>query len=296
METFATNEIDTPRKSGRQISRRRFLQSAAVAGFGMAFYAGEIARHLVRVERVTIPIANLPESLRGLRIVQIADLHYGEYSEPAYLRWVIRQVNSLKPDLVLLTGDFISMGPLPDKVNRDLGYRCAEIVSHIECQQRYAVLGNHDALVDPTGVTDALETHRIPVLRNRAVPFERDGGRIWIAGVADILLQNPDLDAAIPRAAARDKEPVILMAHEPDFADVAAQHGGVDLVLSGHTHGGQVRLPFLPPVFLPPMGRKYLEGHFHLGPMQLYVNRGIGTVGVPFRLNAPPEITLITLA
>jgi predicted MPP superfamily phosphohydrolase len=88
---------------------------------------------------------------------------------------------------------------------------------------------------------------------------------------------------------------VILLAHEPDIAPEAAKHN-VDLMLSGHTHGGQVRIPFLPPVMLPPMGKDYVEGHFQVGPMQLYVNRGIGAVQLPFRFNCPPEITVITLA
>lgn len=94
----------------------------------------------------------------------------------------------------------------------------------------------------------------------------------------------------------RDREPVILLAHEPDYADHVARRGAADLVLSGHTHGGQVRIPFLPPLFLPPLGRKYIEGQFRIGGLQLYVNRGIGAVGIPFRFNVPPEITVITLA
>lgn len=293
METLARNE--TGAKSAAGLTRRRFLQSAAVASLGLAAYAGEISRHELRVEEIEIQLPNLPESMRGLRMVQLGDLHYGEYSEPAYLRWVIGRVNRLKPDVVVLTGDYISMGPLPLSANRTFAYRCAEIVSHIECPQRFAVLGNHDAYVDPDAVTDALETHGIPVLNDRNTPIEHDGGRIWIAGVRDLLVQGGDLHKAVPPTASRDREPIILLAHEPDYADHVARRGVADLVLSGHTHGGQVRIPFLPPLFLPPLGKKYVEGHFRIGSLQLYVNRGIGAVGVPFRFNVPPEITVITL-
>ena len=126
---------------------------------------------------------------------------------------------------------------------------------------------------------------------------EREGKRIWLAGLADALDGSPlpDFSKAIPKTALADGEPVILLAHEPDIAPEAAKHH-VDLMLSGHTHGGQVRIPFLPPVMLPPMGKKYVEGAFRVGPMQLYVNRGVGTVQLPFRFNCPPEITVITLA
>jgi uncharacterized protein len=103
-----------------------------------------------------------------------------------------------------------------------------------------------------------------------------------------------DLDKSIPPASRIDGEPVVLIIHEPDVLPVVARRN-VDFMLSGHTHGGQVRFPFVPPLYLATLGKKYVEGHFRLGPTQLYVNRGIGTVGVPFRFNCPPEITEITL-
>ena len=157
-------------------------------------------------------------------------------------------------------------------------------------------MGNHDALVSARAVTDALVVHGIPVLSNRSVAIEREGQRFWLAGAADALEQKPDLSSAFPSRANLDREPVILLLHEPDFADVLVNRG-VSLVLSGHTHGGQIRIPFMKPFDLPALGRRYLEGHFLLGGgMQLYVNRGIGTVGVPFRFRCPPEITVITLA
>ena len=133
------------------------------------------------------------------------------------------------------------------------------------------------------------------MLANSSVPLERDGRRLWLAGMQDALQQRPDLLTALPAARNPDQEPLILLAHEPDFADQVLGHR-IDLVLSGHTHGGQIRIPFLPPLLLPEMGTKYVEGLFRLHDgTRLYVNRGIGAVNLPFRFRCPPEITVITL-
>jgi predicted MPP superfamily phosphohydrolase len=187
------------------------------------------------------------------------------------------------------------MAPLPRHIGARLSYPCAALLQELECPVRYAVLGNHDAMVNMAVVTDALETHGIPVLANQYVPIERDGRRIWLGGVMDVSVKLARVEEAVPKPAEKNGDPVILLAHEPDFADHVARYGGVDFMLSGHTHGGQVRLPLLPPMMLPPHGKKYVEGLFRVGPTQLYVNRGIGTVGLPMRLHCPPEITVFTL-
>ena len=275
------------------LTRRNFLWVAAGSAAGLALYAGEISRHELEVVHLTIHLPRLPDPFAGMKVVQISDFHFEEYTEAAFLERVVRRVNEAAPDLVVLTGDFVSTKPLPKRFGIRLAYHCAELLSQIQCPLRYAILGNHDALVGAHGVIDALRTHGIPVLINSHVPIERDGHRLWLAGIRDVLQERPDLDAALP--APKDSEPVILLAHEPDFADHAVGRK-VDLVLSGHTHGGQVVLPFLPPLLLPQMGKKYVHGLFHLSDgMQLYVNRGIGAVTLPFRLRCPPEITVITL-
>jgi predicted MPP superfamily phosphohydrolase len=275
------------------LTRRQFLGLSGLSVLGLGLYACEIARHEIDIVHRTIVIPRLPETFKGFRIVQISDFHYKEYTEAFFIKLVIHEVNALKPDLVVLTGDFISYSPAgPDK-SIPWAYECGELLTRIECRQRYAVLGNHDCVVDGAAVT----THGIAMLNNEAVPLERNGKRIWLAGVRDALAGHPgpDFGKAIPKTAQADGEPVILLAHEPDIAPTAAKYN-VDLMLSGHTHGGQVRIPFLPPMMLPPLGRNYVEGAFQVGPMQLYVNRGIGSVGLPVRFNCPPEITVITLA
>ena len=259
----------------------------------MAFYAGEISRHEIDIVYSTITLPRLPDPFAGFKIVQISDFHFQEYTEATFLEAVVRRVNEAAPDLVVLTGDFVSSGPLPRHFSVRMGYHCAEILSRIHCPLRYAILGNHDFLVGAHAITDALLTHGIPVLANNSVALERDGRRLWLGGTQDALEGRPNLTAALP--AGRNAEPLILLVHEPDFADHAAGRQ-IDLMLSGHTHGGQVRLPFLPPLLLPKMGTRYVEGHFRLRDgMQLYVNRGIGAVNLPFRFRCPPEISVLTL-
>jgi uncharacterized protein len=278
------------------LTRRNFFLLAAGSAAGLAFYAGEVARHELEIVYLTVTLPRLPDAFAGMKIVQISDFHFAEYTEAAFLRAVVRRVNELAPELVVLTGDFVSSKPLPQRFAIRLGYHCAELLSHIECPLRYAILGNHDALVGAGALTDALHTHGIPLLANSSVPVERNGQRIWLAGIRDALEQRPDMAAALPTGRRPDHEPLVLLAHEPDFADYATGRQ-VDLVLSGHTHGGQILLPFLPPLMLPEMGIKYVHGLFRLHDgMQLYVNRGIGAVTLPFRFRCPPEITVITLA
>jgi uncharacterized protein len=284
-------------KFKKSFTRRDFLKLAGVAAIGLPLYAGEISRHEISVERLTIRLPRLPEAFRGLTIAQVTDIHYAEYTEPFFVKRVIEHVNRLKPDLVAFTGDYITVGFWPRQDTVRFAYNCAEILATVRSPLRYAVLGNHDCADKfyQATVTDALEIHGIPVLDNQYIPLERAGARIWLAGAGDASCGQARLDLAVPAGAVRDGEPVILMVHEPDILPEVAPYG-VDLMLAGHTHGGQVRIPFVPPMFLPRLGQHYVEGLFRLGPTQLYVNRGIGTVNLPFRFNCPPEITLITLA
>ena len=277
------------------LTRRAFLGLGAGAAVGLALYAGEISRHELVLERCTIPIAGLAETFHGLRIAQISDFHFAEYSEPFFIERVVRQVNALQPDIVLLTGDFVTMAPIEKSRSQAYIPIIASLLGGLDCPHRYGVLGNHDWMVNGTYVIEAMGAVGIPILRNASLPFERDGSRFWIAGAMDALSWECDLNKTMPAHAVQDKEPVLMMVHEPDMLPAVARLNGVDLMLSGHTHGGQVRLPLLPPLMLPPLGQRYVEGHFRMGKTQLYVNRGIGAVALPFRFRCPPEITELTL-
>jgi predicted MPP superfamily phosphohydrolase len=277
------------------ITRRAFLATGAAAAAGLALYAGTHARHEFRIEHRTFAIRNLPDAFVGFRFVQMSDIHLDEYTEPWFLEKMVAEVNALGPEVVLLTGDFVSRGPGPNSIAHRAAGVCAEILSTLTAPQRFAILGNHDVAVGAQHVIAPLEAHGTPVLVDSHFALQRGHDLLWLAGSDDAGTRTPDLDMSVP---AHPNAPVILLAHEPDFADRVIQHPRfplIDLMLSGHTHGGQVKLPLVGPLILPPLGKRYIEGLFRFGHMQLYVNRGIGTVGLPFRLNCPAELTHITL-
>ncbi len=285
----------TPDVANTLLTRRALLGLGGAVAVGLTLYAGEIGRHELVLERRTIRIAGLAEAFAGLRIAQISDIHFAEYTEPFFVERAVREINRLRPDIVMLTGDFVTMAPMEKSRAERYAPLVAAILGGIKCAHRYAVMGNHDWMVNGEAVVEALQAVGIPLLRNQNLPFERNGARLWIAGLMDALSWESDLTKTLPAHAQKDKEPVLLMAHEPDVLPAVARLNAVDLMLSGHTHGGQVRLPFLPPLMLPPLGKRFVEGYFQMGRTQLYVNRGIGTVGLPFRFNCPAELTELTL-
>ena len=280
-------------------TRRHFLRDATKIAVGIALAAGSYGavfeRQHVVVRYIDIPLARLPEALDGLTIAQLSDFHYHPLFSAGVIRKALAFVHLLQPDIVALTGDFVTLSEFRDEdpAAAQAVEPCAELLASLRPPLGvYAVLGNHDTFTDPSHVAAALSARGFKVLENQAIPIEKHGKRIWIAGVQDALGGFPDLDATLARVPR--KEPVVLLAHEPDFADEAAQHL-IDLQLSGHSHGGQVRLPFLPPLALPRLGRKYPIGLRTLGRMKLYTNIGLGTIGVPMRIGATPEVTLFTL-
>jgi len=289
--------------SRQPLSRRGLLKAGILGAAGLAIYSGEIERHWIEITQAEVRLRGLPAAFDGVRIVQLSDIHMEEFTEPFFLRDAVEKINRMKPDAVLLTGDFVSDMPRSKHFAAGAAWQCANILRELHCAQLYAVLGNHDVVVGEQKVTEALTAHGIPVLRNSYLPIERfgerTGGRIWLAGLDDPYEGRPDPELAIPTSIRNQaSEPIILMCHAPDYADhllTTPAGRAVDLMLSGHTHGGQVRMPLLGPLTLPHLGRKYVEGWFRFGKMQLYVNRGLGTVGVPFRFACPPEITQFTL-
>lgn len=289
----------SPSPPRRILSRRNFLQAGVCGLAGLAVYGVEIDRHWLEVSIYEVHLPGLPREFDGFRAAQLSDIHIDEFTEPYFVRQAVERINRLAPDAVFLTGDFVTFQYAPRRFAEASAWQCANILATLESPHRYAVLGNHDVLTGEDLVATALKDNGITVLRNWYLPLERGGQRLWLAGLDDAVEGKPDPEAAIPVSIRnRPREPLILMCHAPDYADELQKHAagqGVALMLSGHTHGGQVRLPFLPLVHLPEMGRKYVEGWFNLGSMQLHVNRGLGTVGVPVRFNCPPQISLLTL-
>jgi uncharacterized protein len=296
------NAIDTTASSisisVQPISRRRLLATGLYASAGLALYSGEIERHWIDVTHHEVHLRSLPAAFDGMNIVQLSDIHLEEFTEPFLLRHAVNEINRVRPDAVFLTGDYVSYQIASRKRSIKSGWQCAEILNELKCLQRYAILGNHDAMLGEKEVTEALVANGITVLNNSCLPLERAGGKIWLVGLDDPVCGRPDPDAAIPKTIRRGSEPIIVLCHAPDYADNLVNHPAgrsIDLMLSGHTHGGQIRLPFIGALDLPPGGRKYIKGWFRVGAMQLYVNRGIGTIGVPFRFDCLPEITSFTL-
>ena len=288
--------IEKRQVSSTRFSRRRFFTGTALSAAALALYSTELERHYIEIVPQTFAIAKLPEAFHGFRIAQLSDIHLEQYTEDFFLRRAVDHINALAPDMVLLTGDYISNNEHgPDTRAYAAMPHCAAILGELKCPLRYAILGNHDVQVDAAFILDHLTRHGITPLVNQAVPIERNGERIWLGGLDDCAMGSPDLNGAIPE---KPDAPVLLMAHEPDYIESILKHSRghlVDLVFSGHSHGGQIQLPFYGPVRLPPMGWKYYEGRFRFNNTQLYVNRGIGTVELPIRFNCPPEITNITL-
>jgi uncharacterized protein len=252
-----------------------------------ALGTGAALRQRPRLRAREIAISGLPRDFDGYRVAQISDLHCGPFAaESRVERWVAA-VNLLEADLVAVTGDLIASGTgYVDTVATALGkLRARDGV--------YACMGNHDYFTDGDHVAEALEGAGLTLLRNRGVQVRRGAGMIFVAGVDDTWTRRNDLERTLA-----DRPPetaVVLLAHDPAlFPEAAAR--GVQLTLSGHTHGGQVAVPFFSHRFnLAKVLTRFTTDLYRLGASTLYVNRGLGTTGVPVRLAVAPEIALLTL-
>jgi uncharacterized protein len=283
-------------------TRRTFLQVAAgVAAIG-TLALGEDAIILEPnrpiLVAMEISLARLPAAFDGFTIAQLSDFHYNEHFSAVPLRAAIEIVNNLHPDLIVLTGDFVTVPMFHRRFHTgkraaSAAEPCATLLAQLHPRIGVvSVLGNHDVDSDAPRIIETLHSHGLPVLRNRSIPIERGGARVWICGLDSVWEGKPDLDLALHGVPSN--ELVVLLVHEPDFANKAALHP-VDLQLSGHSHGGQIWLPGIGAPWLPLFARKYPRGLYRVGPLTLYTNIGLGTIRVPIRLNCPPEVTLFTL-
>jgi uncharacterized protein len=206
----------------------------------------------------------------------------------------VRVGQTFNPDLIVLTGDFVShpFGEHDGPKGAHFAEPCADVFGRWKGVPIIAILGNHDHWNGADIVAGALRDRGIQVLRNSALPIERGLQRLWIAGVDDVFEKKADLPTALKSIP--QNEATILLAHEPDYADYTARFP-VDLQLSGHSHGGQVRIPGIGPIILPALAHKYHTGLNRVGRLQVYTSSGIGVINPPVRFNCPPEVTLITL-
>lgn len=282
------------------VTRRQFLKNSLGAVTGAALplagYAQFVEPHHLTVTNLDLRIPRLPESFNGLRIAQISDLHYGVYTGTNIVSHAVDRVNSLHPDVIVVTGDFITMSkdsvPITDRIFTDMAV-CAKLMGDLKAPLGvFACLGNHDAAFDSKYVAETLASFDITVLVNSSRALQRARDRLWIAGLDDHLGGKPSFRKTLANIPAG--EIVVLLVHEPDVADETARYP-IAVQLSGHSHGAQVKVPVLERLALPPQARKYPYGYYRIANLHLYTNRGIGTIVLPYRFNAPPEITIITL-
>lgn len=272
------------------MDRRKFLKRAGLAALGAATAGGVypfLEAKWCRVVRHTIAVPNLPGPFRGTTVALLADVHHGPYVPLAYIRHVVALTNSLAPDLILLAGDYT------DHAADDVEPGIAALGKLKARLGRFAVRGNHDNRSSVPRTRAALTEVNLRELNNTGVWLERRGARLRIAGVGDLWTDVQDLDAALGDATPDDA--VVLLSHNPDFVE-SIRDPRVGLVLSGHTHGGQVIVPgFGAPLVPSRYGQKYLYGLVRGPCTQVFVSRGVGTAGPPVRFLCRPEIVLITL-
>jgi predicted MPP superfamily phosphohydrolase len=241
--------------------------------------------YMLTIEHERIGLRRLPQAFESFRIVQLSDIHHGPFSDKTQIERAVETANRLKPDIIALTGDYISK-------ERHYAASCAEMLGKLEARYGvFAVLGNHDHWTDAALITDLFRAEGITVLINEGMRFELNGSAFWLAGVDDTMVGLEDISLAL--AGSRDDEMKLLLAHNPIVLRRAAR-ADVDLVLSGHTHGGQVALRSEPSAS-GGRRRRFLKGLGRFGNTQIYVNRGLGTVVLPIRYGCPPEVSLLEL-
>jgi predicted MPP superfamily phosphohydrolase len=277
-------------------SGRKTLRGFAVAAAGGALaisggliYAREVETRLLEVRPVAVTLSRLAPEFDGYRVVQIGDIHLDEWTRPRRLNRIVDLVNEQAPDLIAITGDFLSYS-----VDPGVPERLAEALGRLRARDgAVAVMGNHDYLTGVDVVRRCLREAGVVELRNDALTLERGGATLHVAGVDDVMEGASRLDLVLERLP--EEGAALLLAHEPDFADVAAATGRFDLQLSGHSHGGQVGVPVLRKFVLPPHSQRYTSGLYEVGDMIQYTNRGLGFVDARVRFLCRPEITVLTL-
>ena len=255
-----------------------------------SIYSAQVRRSLV-LSDATVQLPGLRPGLAGIKVLLLTDVHAGPFLRPPAVAEAVEKLAALTPDLVLHGGDLATSRL--DEIDPVL-QALAPLRGSLGT---YAVLGNHDHYVeDAAALRRKIEAAGIEVLHTQAVVLERAGARLVLAGVDDLIMGTPDLDAALASAGPRASDtPVVLLSHNPDvFFDAAAR--GIPLVLSGHTHGGQVRFPGLP-VLVRQSRYRLDEGRYVSSSRraEIVVSRGFGTTGVPLRLCCPPEAVLLQL-
>jgi len=250
-------------------------------------YALKIEPNWVEIVDVNLKLTGLAKEFDDFKIVQISDIHIDESMTQKRFERFVELVNLQKPDVVAITGDFVTENPL------DYAPILRDGLQQLNPKiKTFAVLGNHDYWSNPKVVSQVLLDSNILELNNQVYTLKKQA-QLNFAGIDDVWAGKPDLDLVLKELP--QEGPTILLVHEPDFADTIANLNRFDLQLSGHSHGGQVRLPFFGAPILPYLGKKYSLGRYQVKNTIVYTNRGLGTVILPLRFNCRPEITVFHL-
>ena len=253
-------------------------------------YIRYIEPKYIEISKHTVNHPLLPQNFDNIKIVQFSDTHIGHFFDLDDTKKVVDLINNLEPDLVFFTGDLLDEPNKYDKINE-----VAPILKEIKAPLgKFFIYGNHDHGGYGSDIyKEIMEEADYKLLLNNSTIIQLEGEEIIVAGLDDVMLGKPDFSATF-----KDIPPnkyLILLVHEPDVAPTSADLGA-HLQLSGHSHGGQIQLPFIGPLVTPPLGSTYYEGHYSIGDtnMSLFVNRGLGTTRLPFRFLSRPEISLYT--
>jgi len=274
-----------------QLGRRRFLKGLAatplVTVAGISAYARLVEPHHYWISETDIFIRDLPERFEDFRITQLTDVHHSRILGLDEVRRVVELAQQTRPDMFVLTGDYTTS-------YRRFIEPCAEALSSLNAPEGvWAVLGNHDHYTDPELTTRALERHHISVMNNAHTTLRRGPDSLQLSGIDDWTWNAVDWTRAF--SGLNPSTPTVLLSHQPSVLDFE-QTRDVSLILSGHTHGGQLRLPFVgAPARFATTDLKYDRGLFRRGETQLYVSSGTGVIGLPVRLGVRPEIAVLRL-
>lgn len=273
--------------SGKSIAAA-FALITSLATIVLALLSRYVFPYRPRLNHVLVELPRAHKHLDGLTIGFVTDLHVGPHFTKDNAAPITRMLRRAKPDIVLFGGDFISESP---RFLQHVQEPLRDMASTAKLGS-WGVLGNHDIANIRARVMAMIEPTGIRILENESVKVDTHLGSLWIAGIDDVLLGKSDLRKTF--TGVPPDEPCVAMWHEPDQVDEAEPYGPL-LILSGHSHGGQVKLPLLGPIAAPQLGRKYVSGRYMIGDMTLFVSNGIGMYRPPVRFNVPPELVLIHL-
>jgi predicted MPP superfamily phosphohydrolase len=283
MRISGTQRVKLSQKLSAAVASDQPLRTLA-SGFSQFAREALAEANSISIENIKIKLKRLPKELDGFRLVHLSDIHHSPFTSLEHISRVVEVSNRLKPDMFVLTGDYVSH-------ESEYIAPVAEVLAQLKAEYGiYACLGNHDHWTDAGLVTHLFRGEGINLLINEGFRFEARGTRFWLAGVDDLMVGKTDVRASL--RGSNEDEFKLLLAHNPQILRRAARYN-VDLMLSGHTHGGQVKLRDEEKRILP--RRRLSSGLHRRQNTQVYITRGIGTVVVPIRYQCPPEISLIEL-